>query len=85
MNEISKETQGNEANTLLVAGWISVLDAKPEPHSKVLAYKQNGLIIMAEWFSIDGFAFWWWGFGRWLDQTKQITHWMYLPSPPTCH
>lgn len=62
--------------------WISVKDALPEPNSKVIVIKHNGLITMMEWFSIDGYEFWWWGFGGWLKQTSQITYWMYIPTPP---
>ena len=40
MNEILKEPQGNEANTLLVAGWLNPKSNKPNLGQKVLVKMQ---------------------------------------------
>ena len=40
MNKLSKKTQGNEANTLLVAGWLNPKSNKPHLGQKVLVKMQ---------------------------------------------
>jgi hypothetical protein len=65
--------------------WISTKERLPELNTKVLVFKKNGGLFQMEYFSIDGAEFFWWGFGEWHNQTRQITHWMPLPKPPEKH
>ena len=62
--------------------WINVNEKKPETAMDVLVVKKNGKVFQMHWHNNDGYAFWWWGFGQWLNQTKQITHYMPIPPPP---
>jgi len=81
MNEASKKTQGNEANTLLGTGWISINDQMPTSGKDVLVYiPMYQKIIVAHYWE-----------GIWEDTIPKmtnpfwkVTHWMELPSPPTC-
>jgi len=68
-----------------VMHWVSVTDRLPETNCDVLAYKQNGLITQMSYhapFDSGKRIFQWWGFGSWLDQHSQVTHWMPMPKPP---
>lgn len=65
--------------------WISVKERLPEEIMDVLVVKHNGLITVMSWhapFDSGKRIFQWWGFGRWVNQHSQITHWMPLPEPP---
>lgn len=65
--------------------WIDVKDSLPETNGNVLAYKSNGLITLMSYhapFDSGKRIFQWWGFGEWLDQHSQVTHWLPLPEPP---
>ncbi len=65
--------------------WISVEDRLPETNCKVFAVKKNGRAFQMSYhapFGSDKRIFQWWGFGNWVDQHSQVTHWMPLPSPP---
>lgn len=66
-------------------GWISVEDRLPETSCDVLAVKRNGLIVQMSYhapFDHGKRIFQWWGFGEWIDQHSQVTHWMPIPDLP---
>jgi len=65
--------------------WISVKDRLPETNMSVLVAKHNGRVFQMSYhrpFDSGMRIFQWWGFGKWLDQHSQVTHWMPLPAPP---
>jgi hypothetical protein len=67
------------------SGWVSVEDRLPEEMGDYLVHKKNGLIIPMSYhapFDSGKRIFQWWGFGKWVNQHSQITHWQPLPSPP---
>lgn len=66
-------------------GWISVKDRLPETNCDVLVAKNNGRVFQMSYhapFDSGKRIFQWWGFGKWVDQHSQVTHWMPLPEPP---
>lgn len=66
--------------------WISVKDGLPETNIQVLACKHNGKVIQMSYHRESNDMprnFYWWGFGGYIEQTSQVTHWMPLPAPPT--
>jgi hypothetical protein len=68
---------------VIASAWISVKDQMPPKNEDVLVLKKNRLITIMCYFGIDGdYQIRWFSFGKWLDQTSQITHWMPLPCPP---
>jgi len=88
MRTESKHQEGNNANTVLVAGWISVSDRLPETSCDVLAAKHNGKVYQMSYhapFDSAKRIFQWWGFGQWVNQHSQVTHWMPIPPHPACH
>lgn len=65
--------------------WISVEDRLPETNCDVLTVKKNGRVIFMSFhapFDSGKRIFQWWCFGAWVDQHRQVTHWMPLPNPP---
>lgn len=83
-----KHDTPTDANNVLVAGWISVNDRLPENNCDVIVTKRNGKVYQMSYhapFDSAKRIFQWWGFGKWVDQHSQVTHWMPLPSPPACH
>lgn len=65
--------------------WISVKDRLPEDSCDVLVAKRNGRVFKMSYhapFDSGKRIFQWFGFGKWIDQHSQITHWMPLPEPP---
>lgn len=65
--------------------WIDVNEKLPETNCDVLVAKKNGRVILMSYhapFDSGKRIFQWWGFGAWLDQHRQVTHWMSLPKPP---
>jgi hypothetical protein len=86
-NDNLKHETPTDANNVLVAGWISVNDRLPETNCDVLVAKTNGRVFQMSYhapFDSGKRIFQWWGFGKWVDQHSQVTHWMPLPSPPPC-
>ena len=74
-------------NNVLPAGWISVAERLPETACDVLVVKHNGRVFMMSYhapFDSGKRIFQWWGFGNWVDQNSQVTHWMLLPVAPAC-
>lgn len=69
-----------------MTNWIRVEDRLPEEPCEVLVFKSNGRVFLMSFhapFDRGERVFQWWGFGKWLDQHNQVTHWMPLPEPPT--
>ncbi len=65
--------------------WISVNERFPDINCDVLVAKRNGRILQMSYhspFDSGKRIFHWWGFGRWMDQHSQVTHWQLLPSAP---
>jgi hypothetical protein len=72
-----RQTMSNE--------WISVNEKLPETNCNVLVCKTNGLLTIMSFhkeFETGLRRFHWWGFGQWINQHHQVTHWMPLPEPP---
>jgi len=68
-----------------VIQWVSVTDKLPDENCDVLVVKKNGKVFQMSYhapFDSTKRIFQWWGFGEWVDQHRQISHWMYLPKPP---
>jgi len=68
-----------------VMQWVSVTDRLPENNCEVLVTKENGRVFAMSYhapFDSCKRIFQWWGFGKWVDQHRQVTHWMYMPQPP---
>ena len=58
--------------------WISVEDELPSEIGQYLVKKLHGQITIMHFhapFDSGKRIFQWWGFGRWNDQHKQVTHW----------
>ena len=58
--------------------WISVDDELPSEIGQYLVKKLHGRITVMHFhapFDSGKRIFQWWGFGRWNDQHKQVTHW----------
>ena len=65
--------------------WISVKDQLPKTNCDVLVLKRNGRVFQMSYhapFDSGKRIFQWWGFGKWINQHSQVTHWMKLPNPP---
>jgi len=65
--------------------WIDVNDRLPDTNCEVLAAKNNGRVFQMSYhapFDSGKRAFQWWGFGKWVDQHSQVTHWMPIPDHP---
>lgn len=78
-------TENEALNKTDVMRWISVTDRLPDNNMNVLAYKTSGLITQMSFhapFDSGQRIFQWWGFGTWLNQNSQVTHWMPMPFPP---
>lgn len=68
-----------------IIGWVAVSERLPETNCNVLTYKSNGLITQMSFhapFDSDKRQFHLWGFGNWINQHSQVTHWMTMPEPP---
>ena len=66
---------------VIAGAWISVKEQMPPKNEDVLVLKKNGIKTIMCYFGIDGdFQIRWFSFGKWLDQTSQITHWCHLPK-----
>jgi hypothetical protein len=74
----NKELNGNNANAMLAAGWISVKDRLPDggKYVKVLTYTEWGEGI--EYWKGTHFE------SEYPVKEATVTHWMELPSPPAC-
>jgi hypothetical protein len=75
--KLSEETQEQSCKAVLCNGFLCITD-----NNNVLAYKKMGLITQMSYharltlkvyFSMVGF-------GTWLNQHSQVTHWMYMPD-----
>lgn len=67
--------------------WVSVKDKLPSEVCRVLAAKHNGKVCEMSYhtpFDRGERVFQWWGFGRWIDQHSQVTHWVRIPEHPEC-
>ena len=65
--------------------WIKTEDQLPKTNCDVLVLKRNGRVFQMSYhapFDSGKRIFQWWGFGKWIDQHSQVTHWMKLPNPP---
>jgi len=65
--------------------WVAVSERLPETNCNVLVCKSNGLIKQMSYhapFDSGKRLFHWWGFGTWINQHSQVTHWMPIPEPP---
>jgi hypothetical protein len=70
---------------IMLCEWIPANKLLPESNCDVLVYKLNGLITIMSFhapFDDGNRQFHWWGFGAWINQHRQVTHWMPLPLPP---
>jgi hypothetical protein len=68
-----------------VISWVAVTERLPETNCDVLVVKKNGKVVPMSFhapFDSGKRIFQWWGFGAWVDQHKQVTHWMPMPEPP---
>jgi hypothetical protein len=86
MSEVEKidKPQGNGVLPC-VMHWVSVADKLPETNCDVLVAKRNGKVYQMSYhapFDSGKRIFQWWGFGKWVDQHSQVTHWMRIPEPP---
>lgn len=78
----NEELNGNNANAMLAAGWISVKEQLPELLEYVLVYNTEGATLIARRFTEDWVALFSDGENKMGELTA--THWMPLPSPPAC-
>jgi hypothetical protein len=85
-NEISLEEAHDRILRLVNdVGWVAVSERLPETNCYVLVHKSNGLIAQMSYhapFDSDKRLFHWWGFGTWINQHSQVTHWMPMPDTP---
>jgi len=85
MEETSKNNENAQLGIGAVMHWVAVSERLPEINCNVLAYKSSGLITQMSFhasFDSGKRQFHWWGFGTWLNQHSQVTHWMPMPEPP---
>ena len=82
---MNQEQTNEPLSKTAVMRWVSVKDALPNENCEVLAYKTSGLITQMSFhvpFDSAERIFQWWGFGIWLNQHSQVTHWMLMPPAP---
>lgn len=83
-NSINKHENGNKV-LADVSNWVAVTERLPETNCDVLVVKKNGKVVSMSFhapFDSGKRIFQWWGFGAWIDQNRQVTHWMPMPEPP---
>ena len=67
---------GNDANRLLAAGWISVNEKLPDNFQSVLCHTHIGNMVVQS-YSLHTEQD-----DKWFKE--RFTHWMDLPAPPAC-
>lgn len=80
----NKATNSASCQTAVIS-WVAVTERLPETNCDVLVVKKNGKVVPMSFhapFDSGKRIFQWWGFGAWVDQHKQVTHWMPIPEPP---
>jgi hypothetical protein len=88
----NEEQNGNIANPVLAAGWISVNENLPEHEKNVLAVLDGQVCIMNYFsFQENGEKNKVWGYvydgingDGIFDDNYYPTHWMDIPCPPAC-
>ena len=64
--------------------WISVEDRLPEENTDVLIYRGGFIGDLMNVYTYNGHNEWEDEYGYWSrTEDEGITHWMYLPEPPT--
>ncbi len=77
-NKTSKNHEnGNDANRLLAAGWISCENSLPETEGEFLTYNKANDSMTVQYYDKRV-----WGYFAVVK--ADVTHWMELPLPPAC-